>query len=117
MTKEQRRAVRNIPLQHPKGKLYLYVDDQCHEVQAVHDVSPFGIGVRIGSAINKGNEVRLRYQYEVNDLQVHGTVIWSSVVEEKSGGREALRSYQAGIYLLPEETEVNMQFYRLMISQ
>ncbi len=117
MDKEQRKVERIIPVQPMKGKLYLYVGELCLEVRSVWNVSPFGIGLQVDSDIDKGTEIRLEYQHETTDLQLHGFVIWSTVFEQELDGGTRPQSYRMGIGLQPENMGINSQFFRLITNQ
>jgi Flp pilus assembly secretin CpaC len=112
MENERRRKERVTTAQQPKGKFYLYVGDQCHDVRAVVDVSPFGVGLHIDNAINNGTDIHLKYQHETIEIEVNGSVVWSRIV------KQTLPSiYLLGISLRPEDVETNIQFFRSVSGQ
>jgi len=111
MEKERRREDRIRPAQQPKGKFYLSIGNQCHDVQAVVDVSPFGVGLRIDSAINNGTDINLKYQHEAIEMEVNGSVAWNKTVEQEPP------SYLVGISLRPEDIESNILFFRTVTGQ
>ncbi len=117
MHKEKRNVERIILAQPMQGKLYLYVEELCLEVRSVWNVSPFGVGLQVDSDIDKGTGIRLEFQHETTDLQVDGSIIWSAVFEDELEGGTRAQSYRMGIRLLPENMEINSQFFRSITSQ
>ncbi|MEE8428984.1 MAG: PilZ domain-containing protein [Gammaproteobacteria bacterium] len=117
LLQERRRNNRIILTQQSKWKLYLYADGEYHEVQSVWDISPFGAGLQISGAVEKGTEVRLKYQVGGVDLRVCGLVIWSSVFDENPGTEKAVRSYRVGIAFRPEDAKENTHFFRYLTSE
>src|SRR3990167_3481751 len=111
---EQRREERFTPTQQSTHGLYLYVADQCMDVQAVWDVSPFGVGLQVDCAIDKGAMVRLMYEYKSAVLQVHGTVMWCTIFRNIPNNSDLLPSYRVGISLGSEDVEANVLFFRYM---
>jgi len=115
--KEKRNVERIIPDQPMKGKLNLYVKKLCLEVRSVWNVSPFGIGLQVDSNIDKGARILLEFQHETTELHVHGSVIWSAAFEDELEGGTPAQSYRMGIRLLPENMEINSQFFRSITDQ
>ena len=111
--REQRRNVRVVPAQQPKGKLMLYVNDDSFEVRSVRDVSPFGIGVCIVSDVEKESEARLSYQTGDEDLEVLGIVAWTGPIKG-DGNTQTIPLFRIGICLQPDNVASNLEFYRLM---
>ena len=75
---EQRKETRSIFTRQPKGKLQVLLGDQCLDVSAVKDVSPMGIRLEVGSPVDIGENIRVRYLAEMVDLKLNGTVVWNS---------------------------------------
>ena len=112
MEKERRREERIAVKQQPKGKFYLYVENRCLDVRAVQDVSPFGAGLYVDNPIDNDTNVRIKYQHESIELEVCGSVAWSTLVEEAQGPRR----YLLGICLQPQDGEKNIRFFRSVIG-
>ncbi len=117
MQKEKRNVERIILVQPMKGKLNLYVKKLCLEVRSVWNVSPFGIGLQVDSDIDKGARILLEFQHETTELHVEGSVIWSTIFEDEPEGGTRAQSYRMGIRLLPENMEINSQFFRSITDQ
>jgi len=95
----QRKEVRSIVTQQPKGKMQILFGEQCLDVHSVKDVSPTGIRVEVGDQVSIGENIRVRYLTEKIDLKLNGTVVWNSGAvgrSEEVGGENA---YLIGIKL------------------
>ncbi len=99
MQSEQRKEMRSIFTRQPKGKLQVLLDHQCLEVSEVKDVSPMGIRLEIGSQVNIGENIRVRYLAEIVDLKLNGTVVWNSSSADSAGAVAESGSYIIGIQL------------------
>jgi len=117
LLKENRREQRFILEQQPRGNFKLYAGGRYLDVNAVRDISPFGVMVQVGNAIDQGQEIRLTYQYEEINLNLHGTAMWSKVMEEDGENGKAFRFSQVGIYFRPQDMESNLLFYNTLINQ
>ncbi len=109
MDKERRKEERVAVKKQPQGQFFLYIDDQCLDVQAVQDVSPFGVGLYVDNVINNGTDVRLKYGSI--DLEVYGSVAWSALVEGQGP-----RRYLLGICLKPQNGGGNIRFFQSVID-
>jgi hypothetical protein len=81
---EQRKHERTAAARLQKGKLYLDSTKRCFQVQAVRDVSPFGIGLVVDGFINNGEKVRLKFAHNNSHIQMYGQVAWSSPMDTDS---------------------------------
>ena len=110
MYSEQRKEMRFIFTRQPKGKLQVLFGDQCIDVSAVKDVSPTGIRLEVGTQVDIGQNIRVRYLTEIVDLKLNGTVVWNSSAADGSkvwnssaadGAKEiaASNAYMIGIKL------------------
>lgn len=117
MQEEKRNVERIILVQPMKGKLNLYVKKLRLEVRSVWNVSPFGIGLQVDNDIDKGARILLEFQHNTTELHVEGSVIWSAIFEDEPVGGTRAQSYRMGIRLLPENMEVNSQFFRSITDQ
>ena len=83
----------------PKGKLQVLLGDQCIDVSAVKDVSPMGIRLEVGTQVDIGENVWVRYLAEKVDLKLNGTVVWNSSSADGSKEIAASNAYMIGINL------------------
>jgi hypothetical protein len=99
MQKRELRGEERIALNRPpKGELTLIVGKKSIRVAAVRDISAQGLRVQIGTPVGKDENVCVSFRHESVDLQVNGTVVWSSAgVDETPGGATA---YIVGINLV-----------------
>jgi len=91
---EQRKEMRSIFTLQPKGKLQILLGEQCLDVSAVKDVSPMGIRLEVGTPVDIGENIRVRYLAEIIDLRLNGTVVWNS---SSADGSEAVPESNAHI--------------------
>jgi len=117
LKKERRKEERTTPTQQPKGKISLYVENQCLDVREVLDVSPVGVGLYFDNAIDNVTDIRLKYQYETIDLEVNGSVVWCMAVEEAPYSEHDTRRYLVGIHLRPDDMGTNNQFFKAITGQ
>jgi hypothetical protein len=75
---EQRKEMRVIFTRQPEGRLQVLLGDQCIDVSAVKDVSPMGIQLEVGTQVDIGENIRVRYLTETVDLKLNGAVVWNS---------------------------------------
>lgn len=115
--KDKRREQRVILEQHPQGNLKLYAGGSYSDVNAVRDISPFGVMVQVDNAIDQGLEIRLTYQHEDINLDLHGTAMWSKMMEADGENGGEMRLCQVGIYFRPQDMESNLLFYNTLINQ
>ena len=99
MHSEQRKEDRSITTRQPKGKLQVIVGDQCHNVFAVKDVSPTGIRLKLGTQVNIGENILVRYLHEKVDLKLNGIVVWNSISSEGLEEGASQNAYIIGIKL------------------
>lgn len=99
MHSEQRKELRSILTRQPKGKLQVLLGDQCIDVSGVKDVSQTGIRLEVGTQVNIGENVRVRYLTETVDLKLNGTVVWNSSSADGSKEVAASDAYVIGIML------------------
>lgn len=78
MHSEQRKEMRSIFTRQPRGKLQVLRGDICLDVSEVKDVSPMGIRLEVGTPVDIGENIRVRYLAEIIDLKLNGTVVWNS---------------------------------------
>ncbi len=78
MHSEQRKEIRSIFTLQPRGKLQVLLGEQLLDVSAVKDVSPMGIRLEVGTPVDIGESIRVRYLAEIIDLKLNGTVVWNS---------------------------------------
>ena len=83
----------------PKGKLQVLRGDQCIDVSAVKDVSPMGIRLEVGTQVDIGENIRVRYLTDSVDLKLNGTVVWNSNSADGSMQIAASNAYIIGIKL------------------
>jgi hypothetical protein len=100
MQNREQRAEERIALNRPpKGELQLLVGKNAIRVAAVKDISAQGLRVQIGESVAKNQTVCVRFRHESVDLQVNGTVAWTSAgVNEPAGDGGA--AYIVGINLV-----------------
>jgi hypothetical protein len=96
---EQRKETRSIFTRQPKGELQVLLGDQCIDVSSVKDVSPTGIRLEVGSQVDIGENIRVRYVTETVDLELNGTVVWNSSSTDGSKEVAASNAYIIGIML------------------
>ena len=99
MHSEQRKEMRFNFTRQPKGKLQVLLGDQCIDVSAVKDVSPMGIRLEVGTQVDIGENVWVRYLAEKVDLKLNGTVVWNSSSADGSKEIAASNAYMIGINL------------------
>ena len=99
MHSEQRKEMRSIFTLQPKGKLQVLIGDRCIEVSAVKDVSPMGIRLEVGTLMDIGENIRVRYLAEIVDLKLNGTVVWNSSSADESEEMAEPSAYIIGIRL------------------
>jgi hypothetical protein len=96
---EQRKETRFIFTRQPKGRLQVLLGDQCIDVSPVKDVSPMGIRLEVGTQVDLGENIWVRYLTETVDLKLNGTVVWNSSCAEGSNEIAASNAYMIGIRL------------------
>jgi hypothetical protein len=75
---DQRKEMRFVLTRQPQGKLQVLFGDNCIDVTAVNDVSPMGVRLAVGTQVDIGENIRVRYLTETVDLKLNGTVVWNS---------------------------------------
>jgi PilZ domain len=78
MVPEKRKEGRSSFPRQPHGKMQLLAGGRTHQVVEVMDVSPMGIRLRVGSKLDIGENVLIRYQGNGVDLKLNGTVVWNT---------------------------------------
>ncbi len=78
MVPEKRKEGRSSFSRQPHGKMQVLAGGRTHQVMEVMDVSPTGIRLRLGSGLDIGENVLIRYQGNGVDLKLNGTVIWNA---------------------------------------
>lgn len=78
MVPEKRKEGRSSFSQQPHGKMQVLAGGRSHQVMEVMDVSPMGIRLRLGSKLDIGESVLIRYQGNGVDLRLNGTVVWNT---------------------------------------
>ncbi|NWF36057.1 PilZ domain-containing protein [Mariprofundus sp. KV] len=112
MSSERRSSGRRA-LELPAGSgLALYSNNQPINVLEVLDLSPFGIGLEVDSRIETGCRVSLSYHYTTTDIEVHGTVVWSSGRSE-----DGPAVFRVGIYLQEDESALNVELFNAMTAR
>jgi hypothetical protein len=97
-TQNQRGEERTPLNRQPKGELRLDFATRSMRVTEVKDISPQGICVRVGSLVNKDESVSVRFQGTSFELQVQGTVAWTTAAAVEAEPADA--AYTLGINLV-----------------
>jgi hypothetical protein len=96
---EQRKERRAITNRQPKGLLQVILGDHHYKVLAVKDASQTGVRLELGSRVNIGEKILVRYFDEKIDLKLNGVVMWNSNSSEDRSDPEAPSAYTIGIKL------------------
>ena len=99
MHSEKRRERRAVYTHQPKGKLQVLLGGQCLIVYTVKDASQTGLQVEVGSKVNSGENILVRYWSEEVDIKLNGTVMWSSMRPSESIERAGQLNCILGIRL------------------
>ena len=109
MHSEQRKENRSIAARQPKGKLQVILGEQYHDVSAVKDASPTGIRLKMGTPLDIGENILVRYLDGKLDLKINGIVVWNSISADGLGAAAESGEYIVGIKLAsPSLLEVFM---------
>ena len=111
---DRRNRERVVPMPEPKGIFRLYVEQKCLDVMAVGDISPFGAKVELERLLDIDETVRLTYEYGDQNWSVSGSVMWSVTADGGTEKDRSSRPKKAGIYFEPEESEMNLEFFRVL---
>ena len=109
MENERRNRIRRAFELQPEGLLSLHIDGQPIDILDVQDISPFGIGLLIDSHVTNGCSVTLRYIHDRSDIQVSGSVVWTSPGESGTATR-------LGVYLQEEDMSQNVAFFNAITA-
>ena len=93
---ERRKWKRVACLQPLKGRCRLYADQQCYDVRAVGDISPFGVKVEIEVFLDIDEPVRLTFESENARISVCGLVMWSVAADLDREKDPTSRAKKAG---------------------
>ena len=99
MKPEQRKEIRSIFTRQPKGRLHVLLGERSIDVFAVKDVSPLGVRLEVGTQVDIGENIRIRYLTEEIDLKLNGVVIWNSASVEATPDVEVPDACIIGIKL------------------
>lgn len=77
MDQERRTEARRRIGAEQAARLSVEIDGQRIAVEAVFDVSPTGVGLRLASPVADGTRVEVCYCADEIDLRLPGTVIWT----------------------------------------
>lgn len=99
MHPEHRKESRTSAPRQPKGRLQLIVDERRHDVTAVKDISPTGIRLEIGTPVDIGSPILVRYFDGEIDLQLNGIVVWNSASEPGAKNLARPGSFIIGVML------------------
>ena len=113
---ERRNAERVACLPKPKGRFRLYVDQQCYDVRAVRDISPFGAKIEIEAFLDIDETVRLTFESENTSISVSGLVMWSVAADLEAEKDRTSRGKKAGIYFQPQDAVVNLHFFNTLTT-
>ncbi len=111
---DRRNAERVEPAQQPNGEFRLFVEEKSYCVNAVQDISPFGVKVEIETFLDIDETVRLTYESENENLSVSGSVMWSVAVDLGAKKDRSSKRKKAGIYFEPRDMEANLHFFRAL---
>ena len=119
MSEEKRIVPRVIPPGDLQGRFSLRVTgrDLKQDVLRLRDISPFGVGVDVKLAVEKGEAVCLKYEDDDFAIEVQGMVAWSGLLEAREGGVSGVQCCQAGIELNPADIKENTRFFRCVTGQ
>lgn len=106
---ERRSRARDSVKRDPPGELTLHVDEQPFAIRALHDVSPFGLGLLVDAHIPNGSEISLRYRHREIDIKVCGSVVWSQA-DESSG------VFKVGVCLKADKMLPNVEFFNAIMG-
>ncbi len=99
MQTEKRRERRAVYTHQPKGKLQVLLGAQSLEVFTVKDASQSGLQLEVGTKINAGENILVRYYSDEVDLKLNGTVMWGRNSAQGNGVATASDNYLLGIRL------------------
>ena len=115
MTSERRSSGRSA-FKIPRGsELLLDADGSAVNILNVQDLSPFGIGLQIDRELGLGSAVRFQYRRETVDIEVHGSIVWSSAI--RSATDENVTIFRVGIYFQEAEPDLNVTFFNAMTAR
>jgi len=100
MAIEHRKSERSAPQGSQKGILCLCASHHYFTIDQVENVSPCGVGLIVSGLINRGDEVLLQFQHNMNSIPLSGYVVWSSSVGMKSTGTVKVPVSRLGIRLI-----------------
>jgi|GEM_PF-5938896 hypothetical protein len=99
MHSEKRRERRAVYTHQPKGKLQVLQGDQRLDVYTVKDASQSGLQLEVGTRVNAGENILVRYWSDEVDIKLNGTVMWSSIRPGESKERAEQHNCVIGIRL------------------
>ncbi|NWF38086.1 PilZ domain-containing protein [Mariprofundus sp. NF] len=95
---EQRKEERSSAPELSKGELFHPGSGQYLHVESVRDVSFTGIGLRVCSPLDEGEEIQLGFKYFGRaGFQIYGRVVWCSPVSEEAAGDQSSGAFMMGI--------------------
>ena len=116
MFTERRKTRRTRPIKQPKGKLVIHSNDLEQRVNAIQDVSPYGICVLVKQVMDKGTDIVLTYQDESLHLKLFGAVAWSSPIEATLQPSQTDPLYRIGIALQQEHMQQNTLLFGALLD-
>ncbi len=115
---DDRRNAERVPcLQQLNGRFRLYADEQCYDVRAVGDISPFGVNVELETFLEIDEPVRLTFESENTSISVCGLVMWSVAADLDRKIDPSSRTKKAGIYFQPQDAEANLEFFNALTKR
>jgi hypothetical protein len=115
MRQEDRRKVPRFAPVHLTGALVLRAAEQEFPILAVHDISPFGIGIIITCPIPKSTAIELVYTHEDKTLTIGGTVAWGVAEPATTDAQGCF--HRVGISLHPRTMSSNIRFFELLTQE
>ncbi|MDO8706700.1 MAG: PilZ domain-containing protein [Sulfuricaulis sp.] len=113
---ERRSALREELAQQPKGTLQLYIGDRCIDVAWMRDISPVGVCLQLKAAVDKGEQVQLKYTYNGIQIEVLGTVVWAKAAKLPHPNLLDTLGWWVGIFLHPSSIDANFALYRTIME-
>ncbi|NWF38089.1 hypothetical protein F3F96_02920 [Mariprofundus sp. NF] len=111
----ERRSNGRRALEFPSGsKLSIYSNGHPVNILKVQDISPFGIGLQLDRRLDNGCRISLSYQRGTTAIEVHGTVVWSSVTAAGSDNESA--AFRVGIYLQEDQSALNVTLFNAITA-
>jgi hypothetical protein len=113
---ERRRARRASPIEQPGGSLSIQAADLLQQVRAVQDISPYGICVLVEQAIDSGLGMTLSYQNEELELNIVGSTVWCSRLDDPAQSSQLTGLYRVGLAFDQGGMEQNTRLFRALVE-